>query len=289
MIKRMKYIIFGILLAGMLIGCSEQKQQETVAEERTQITTEDSDQFQKDAEEMDPMHELFEDSYGDYQENGGEIAFVSDGTIMDGGYNEAMYEGIRTYALAAGISFSYYNAEEGNIEGHLESMEYAILNHAKIVVCAGYDFGQSVGVLQDQYPEVSFLLIDGIPEDEYGNPVEIGDNVHCVSFREEESGYLAGYLAVLEGYRSFGFIGGKEEPPVMRYGYGFLQGVDAAAREMKLKDVAVKYWYAETFQPEKEIYGKALEWYAEGTEVIFACGGFCGNLYWRQPGRNQVY
>lgn len=266
--KRIKYIFSGILLAGMLMGCSVQGQQEAVAEESPRLIVADEEQSQE------PMRELFEDPYGDYQEDGGEIAFVSDGTIMDGGYNEAIYEGIRTYALAAGISFSYYNAEEDNLEGHLESMEYAILNHAQIVVCAGYDFRQSVAELQDRYPEVSFLLIDGVPEDMDGNQVEICDNVHCVSFREEESGYLAGYLAVLEGYRRLGFIGGKEEPSVIRYGYGFLQGVDDAAKEMGIKDVAVKYWYGGTFQPEEEIFQKAQRWYAEGTEVIFACGGF---------------
>lgn len=272
MMKSMTYLFLAVLFMGMLAGCSKAEHRETAMTESKQDVS-GTEQFMGDAEEADPMQELFEDPYGDYQEDGGEIAFVSDGMIMDGGYNEAIYEGIRTYALAAGISFSYYNAEEGNLEGHFESIKYAILNHAQIVVCAGYDFRHSVAELQDRYPEVSFLLIDGVPEDMDGNPVEISDNVHCATFREEESGYLAGYLAVLEGYRNLGFIGGKEEPAVMRYGYGFLQGIDEAAKELEIKDVTVKYWYGGTFQPAKEIYGKAQKWYAEGTEVVFACGG----------------
>lgn len=198
---------------------------------------------------------------------------MSDGIVMDGGYNETIYEGIQMYGLAAGASFSSYNMEEDHFEEPLEIINYAISNQAKVVVCAGYDFSEAIGKLQDMYPEVSFLLIDGVPEDEKGNLLKIADNVHCASFREEESGYLAGYLAVLEGYRSFGFIGGKEDPSVIRYGYGYLQGIDAAAEELELEDVTVNYWYSGTYQASREIYEKAVKWYKEGTELIFACGG----------------
>lgn len=117
------------------------------------------------------------------------------------------------------------------------------------------------------------MLIDGIPVDEFGKAVAIEDNVHCISFEEEESGYMAGYLTVFDGYRSLGFIGGKEVPPVIRYGYGYLQGIEDAAKDLELSDVTVNYWYADSYEPNEEIRDKALEWYQEGTEVIFACGG----------------
>lgn len=265
----------GLFLAGVLAGCNGSEQRETVSEEAQEKTVDiETQEKQREAARIDPMEELLKDYYGDYQEKGGEIAFVSDGVVMDGNYNEAIYEGIQMYALAAGVSFSYYNVEEDSFEGHLEIVEDAILNHAKIVVCAGYDFQEAVGELQDDYPEVSFLMIDGVPVDTEGEPVEIKENVHCVFFKEEESGYLAGYMAVLEGYRNLGFIGGKEEPSVIRYGYGFLQGIDDAAREMELSDVTVNYWYAGTFQSDEEICEQATQWYAEGAEIIFACGGF---------------
>lgn len=264
-----------ILLAGMLAGCGGQEQQEVVSEEvQSPLVDIEIQKRQKEAAQADPMEDLLKDHYGDYQEKGGEIAFVSDGVVMDGNYNEVIYEGVQMYALAAGVSFSYYNVEEDNLEGHMETVEDAIMNQAKIVVCAGYDFQEAVGELQNVYPDVSFLLIDGVPVDTSGEPVEIEDNVHCVSFKEEESGYLAGYMTVLEGYRSLGFIGGKEEPSVIRYGYGYLQGIDDAAKELEIENVTVNYWYAGTFQSSEEIGEKAAQWYAEGTEVIFACGGF---------------
>ncbi len=273
--KKIVGSLAGFFLAGILVGCNGTEQRETDSEKVQETTVNiETQQKQREAARIDPMEELLEDYYGDYQEEGGEIAFVSDGVVMDGNYNEAIYEGIQMYALAAGVSFSYYNVEEDNFEGHLKTIEDAILNQAKIVVCAGYDFQEAVGELQDDYPEVSFLMIDGVPVDIKGRPIEIKENVHCVLFKEEQSGYLAGYMAVLEGYRKLGFIGGKEESSVIRYGYGFLQGIDDAAREMDLSDVAVNYWYTGTFQSNEEIFEQAAQWYAEGTEIIFACGGF---------------
>ena len=221
----------------------------------------------------DSEEELLGDLYGDYRVTGGEIAFVCDTSIADEGLDKAVYKGIRTYALAAGVSFSYYVADENMDESYLEVIERAVSNEAGIIVCAGNDFGEAVGLLQEMYPEVSFLLIDCVPTDDEGNETDAADNVHCVFFREEQSGYLAGYLAVMDGYRSFGFIGGKEVPSVQRYGYGYLQGINDAAEELELTDVTVNYWYADAYQPEQEISDKASRWYSQGTEVIFACGG----------------
>lgn len=272
--KKVIYHIGVLLFAGMLMGCSGTKEREALSQEAPYMELdEETLQKQREAAEVDPMEELLKDCYGDYREKGGEIAFVSDGIVMDGSYNEAVYKGIQVYALSAGVSFSYYNVEEDNPRGHLEIVESAVLNQAKVVVCAGYDFQKAVGELQNRYPEVSFLLIDGVPVDAGGKPVEIGENVHCISFKEEEAGYLAGYMAVLEGYRSLGFMGGREEPPVIRYGYGYLQGIDDAAKELAITDVTVDYWYAGTFQATEEICKEAEKWYAEGTEIIFACGG----------------
>lgn len=248
--KKFFCILFSLFVVGMLAGCAK--------------------------ESADPMTELLKDPYGDYREKGGEIAFVLNGSIEDGSYNETIYEGIRMYALAAGASFSYYQTADDSPKGHQDAIEQAAENQAQIIICAGYDFEESVGALQDVYPEVSFLLIDGVSAGKDGEPIAISDNVHCISFREEESGYLAGYMVVLEGYRKLGFIGGKEESPsVVRYGHGFLQGINEAAEELKLEkeDISVNYWYSDSFLPEQGIKDMAAKWYKEGTEVIFACGG----------------
>lgn len=242
--KKYFYILCFLLLLGILTSCSETH---------------------------DPMTELLKDPYGDYQETGGEIVFVFDGVIEDGSYNEEIYEGIRMYALAAGISFSHYGTEEDSPKGHVAAIERAVLSQAGIIVCAGYDFQEAVEELQGEYPEISFLLIDGSLEDGEVGKVKLQKNVHCALFREEESGYLAGYMAVLEGYRRLGFLGGEKEPSVTRYGYGYLQGIEDAAQDMGLEDVSVNY-YLGSFQPMQETKELAQQWYEAGIEVIFVCG-----------------
>ncbi len=273
--------IAGLIAAAVLLGgCGTADTQQASAPGKESAAGEDAAE-KEDAGAVlnqeylseDPVDKLLEDPYEDYQEIGGEIAFILDGNLDDGSYNDAVYMGMERYALAAGISFSYYLVNKGESGDYQEVIEYAADNDAKIILCGGYDFEKAVGALQDVYPEISFLLIDGTPKDDRGNPVEIADNVHCVLFEEQESGYLAGYLAVLEGYRKLGFIGGEEIPSVVRYGYGYLQGINDAAGDLGLKDVEVSYWYSGTFKPEDGVYEKAAEWYGEGTEIIFACGG----------------
>ena len=216
---------------------------------------------------------MFEDPYGDYRETGGEIVLLTDGPVEDGGYNEAVYNGVRMYALGAGKPFSYYNANSDDPESYRKLIERSAQENARIIVCAGNDFGEAVGAVQESFPQTAFLLIDGVPHDGEGEALALSENVHCVLFHEEQAGYLAGYMAVWEGYRNLGFIGGKEEPAVLRYGYGYLQGIDAAAKDLSLDDVVVKYWYADTFSPDIAVREKADGWYAEGVQIIFACGG----------------
>ncbi len=303
--KKIICCLAGLLLAGVLAGCGGQQEtiseevestgEETAAEEgdaadeevQEKISEAELAQAAEEAEKnMDrwlfvlkspeggPEDKLMEDIYGDYKEKGGEIAFVLDGNIMDESYNEAIYEGIRMYAFSAGVSFSYYTADANAVESYEEVIRQAVSNEAKMIVCGGEGFDEAVGNLQSEYPEICFLLIDGVPVNSFGSAVAIEDNVHCVSFKEEESGYLAGYLTVFDGYRKLGFIGGKETDAVMRYGYGYLQGIEDAVQVLGLTDVSVNYWYADSFEPGEEIRLKALKWYEDGTEVIFACGGF---------------
>ena len=75
-----------------------------------------------------------------------------------------------------------------------------------------------------------------------------------------------------EGYTKLGFLGGIAVPAVQRYGYGFVQGADAAAKELN-KKIEINYTYGGQFQGSPEITAKMEGWYQAGTEVVFACGG----------------
>lgn len=201
------------------------------------------------------------------------IAFLLYGTEKDGSYNEDIYKGIELYALGAGKTYAEYRVEEDSEAVMEAAIEEAVSKNAEIIVCGGYTFGETVLSHREQYQDVSFLLIDGVFENEGEEPENLPKNVHCISFKEEESGYLAGYAAVLEGYRELGVIGGEKLPSVENYISGFLQGIYDAAKAVGTEDVVVNCWYAETFEADPAVEEKAEAWYEDGTEVIFACGG----------------
>ena len=150
-------------------------------------------------------------------------------------------------------------------------------NGAKVVVCAGFMQEGALRMAAKEFPNVSFVFVDGYPITEEagvdGSPVL--KNVAGIAFKEEQCGYLAGYAVVKEGFTKLGFTGGGggTNPACCRYGYGFVQGADAAAKEIGATDVNIKYWYSGGFAATDEVKNKMDGWYSEGTEVVFACGG----------------
>ncbi len=211
-----------------------------------------------------PAEEAASDTY--------EIALVTDvGNIDDKSFNEGTWNGVVEYSEANSKTYAYYRPSEDSTEARVETIGTAIDKGAKTVVCPGYLFEEAIFQIQDKYPDVNFLLLDGEPHDADYN-YKTGANVHCILYKEEQAGYLAGYAAVKDGYTKLGFLGGMAVPAVIRYGYGFVQGADAAAAEMGV-DVEIKYWYSGSFAPSDDIQVKMSGWYTEGTEIVFACGG----------------
>ena len=101
------------------------------------------------------------------------------------------------------------------------------------------------------------------------------DNVYCCTYQEEISGYMAGYAAVKLGYKHLGFLGGMSVPAVTRFGYGYVQGVDEAAKELGItSDVELEYVCGGQFYGDADITAYMDTWYgSKGVEVVFACGG----------------
>jgi len=132
------------------------------------------------------------------------------------------------------------------------------------------------------YPDVHFVLIDGNPND--GNdPAEFRTEANAVGivYAEEQAGFLAGYAAVKDGYTKLGFMGGMALPAVVRFGYGFAQGMDYAANEMGITGLTLNYHYTGGFAATPEAQALAAAWYADGVEVIFGCGGAVGDSVMR--------
>ena len=201
-----------------------------------------------------------------------QIAFVTDvGQLLDKSFNQGTWEGVKRYATENGKAYKYYQPSNGDTAtdaDRYDAMKAAVDNGAEIIVCAGYLQAKALAQAAEAFPEVKFVFIDG-----WATGIA---NVMSIDFQEEQSGYLAGYAAVKEGYTKLGFTGGGggENPACCRFGYGYVQGAQAAAAEMGV-NVEMKYsWeYGSSFGASPELQTMLNGWYTAGTEVIFACGG----------------
>ena len=207
-----------------------------------------------------------------------ELALITDvGTIDDKSFNQGAWEGVEAYAKENNITYKYYKPAEKSDSAYINSIDLAVKGGAKVVVCPGFLFEVPIYTVQTKYPEVNFVILDGAPH-AGDNNIDIAPNTYSIFYAEEQAGFLAGYSIVKEGYTKLGFMGGIAVPPVERFGYGFVQGADYAAKEMGLSDdIQIKYTYVGNFDASPENQAKASAWYNEGTEVIFGCGGAVGN------------
>ncbi|MDD4798776.1 MAG: BMP family ABC transporter substrate-binding protein [Clostridia bacterium] len=195
-----------------------------------------------------------------------ELALVTDvGTIDDKSFNQGTWEGLKQYAEENSITYKYYQPTEQTDAAYLDGINLAIAGGAKVVVCPGYLFGPAVTEAAKANPDISFIVIDTAPTEECAN-------VYSISYAEEQSGYLAGYAAVKDGFTKLGFMGGMAVPAVVAFGGGFVQGAHDAAAELNIP-VEVRYTYTGGFIASPEVQTQAGSWYNDGTEVIFACGG----------------
>ena len=213
--------------------------------------------------------------------NGGaaEIALITDkGNIDDKSFNQGAWEGVVAFGEAENITHTYIKPEEASDAGYLAAIDLAVTGGAKVVVTPGFLFEVPIYEAQTKYPDVKFILLDGEPHTADYSTFEIKENVASILYSEEQSGYLAGYAAVIDGMKNIGFMGGMAVPAVQAFGYGYLQGAEDAATELGLADGAIKatYHYTGNFEENDTNKATAKTMYQEGVEVIFACGGAVG-------------
>ncbi len=221
------------------------------------------------------------------------VAMITDyGDITDQSFNQTTYEACKAFAEDNGIEFSYFKPAGDNTADRVAMIEKAVDEGFNVIVMPGYAFGGAIVEAAPEFPEVKFIALDVAKGDLLETAVaKAGEtydytpdnwdldkyvdmsNVYCAVYQEELCGYMAGYAAVKLGYKNLGFLGGMAVPAVVRYGYGFVQGVDAAAADLGLTDVKVNYIYGGQFFGDADITAVMDTWYAGGTEVVFACGG----------------
>ena len=225
--------------------------------------------------EADP--DAIEDSMtsadGKYQ-----VAFVTDvGQLKDKSFNQGTFDGVKLYAAANGLSYKYYqpaNGSEATDDDRYDAMKAAVEGGADVVVCAGYLQEAALKKAAIENPETPFVFIDGYPlTDDAGNTLS---NVAGIAFKEEQAGYLAGYAAVKDGFTKLGFSGGGggTNPACCRFGYGYVQGANAAALEKGITvDMNYSWQYGSNFSASTDLQTMINGWYVNGTEIVFACGG----------------
>lgn len=219
------------------------------------------------------------------------VCMITDsGDITDQSFNQTTYEAGRDYCKEHDIDFTYKKPDGDTDYARTAMVDVAVAEGYNVLLMPGYVFAQTVIDTTFKYPDIKFIVLDMSVSDigaaavgnaYYDDPdaYDVSDyynteNTYLAIYQEAIPGYLAGYAAVKLGYRHLGFLGGQAVPGVMRYGYGYVQGINAAAEEMGITDdVTIEYAYGGQFYGSTEITAAMDTWYSNGTEVVFACGG----------------
>ncbi len=203
------------------------------------------------------------------------VAMITDyGDITDQSFNQTTYEACKEYCEANGLEFKYYKPGSDSDDDRITMIENAIEEGFNVVVMPGYAFAPAIAATAPEYEDVLFIALDVSDFDLSSAGLDpLPANLYSAVYQEELCGYMAGFAAVKLGYKNLGFLGGMAVPAVIRYGYGFVQGADAAAAELGLTDVTINYAYGNQFYGDADITAAMDTWYAGGTEIVFACGG----------------
>ena len=214
------------------------------------------------------------DAEGDTSENATyQVAMITDyGDITDQSFNQTTYEACQEFCDAEGLQFEYYKPAGDSTAERVAMVDAAVADGYNVIVMPGYAFAETIKETAELYPDVTFIALD-VAQGDLGEDYTVPSNVYCAVYQEELCGYMAGYAAVKLGYTHLGFLGGMAVPAVVRYGYGFVQGADAAAVEAGA-DVTVEYVYGNQFFGDADITAYMDNWYQTlGVQAVFACGG----------------
>ena len=243
-----------VMVLGLFAGCSSDDAEETTNGGNDAVVESTEDQ-------------------GSDVETEYRVAMVTDyGDITDQSFNQTTYEACKEYCEANGVDYTYYKPNGDSTAERVAMIEMAIMDGYNIVVLPGYAFGEAIVEVAEMYPEVKFIALD-VADGEGGFTAT--ENVYSAVYQEELSGYMAGYAAVMLGYKHLGYLGGMAVPAVQRFGYGYLQGINDAAAELGNTDeIVVEYIYGNQFWGDADITAVMDTWYGTmGVEVVFACGG----------------
>ena len=199
------------------------------------------------------------------------VGLVTDiGGLHDRGFNQLSYAGLKQAQSKLGV--------DGRVLLSKQSAEYVpnlstlAKRHYDLVIAVGFLMTDAVDAVAPRFPHTSFAIIDVDQTTLKHKP----KNVRGLLFREQEGGYLIGYLAGLVakhqgGRQVVGVVGGIKIPPVDRFAAGYEAGAKAADPGIK-----VLLDYSNDFVAQAKCKEIGLNQIAQGSQVVFAVAGGCG-------------
>jgi basic membrane protein A len=211
-----------------------------------------------------------EGSGGDGDGDALRVGLVADaGQLNDNGFNELAYAGLTRAEEELGIEGRVLEAKSA--ADYIPNMTTLARQGYDLVVGVGFAQGDAIAKAAARFPDTSFAIVDVDQATLSGAPA----NVQGLLFREEQVGYLVGYLGALTAERMGGgavsAVGGFKEPPVDRFIAGYRAGAQAA-----VPDVKVTWSYSQDWEDQAKCKELALNQIAAGSKVVFQVAGGCG-------------
>ena len=271
--KLLALLLAVAMIACLFAGCSgDNEATEAPTDEVTEAPTDEA----QPTDEPAPT----EDNGVDY--SAWRVAMITDyGDITDQSFNQTTYEAGKAWCEARGVDFTYYKPTGDSTAERVAMIDAAVAEGYNVLLLPGFAFAGAIVETVELYPDVTYIALD-VSEYDLQNAHGTADdfswvypsNLFSAVYQEEIAGYMAGYATVKLGYTKLGYLGGMAVPAVMRYGYGFVQGANAAAVELgNTADVSIQYVYGNQFYGDADITAYMDTMYAGGVECVFACGG----------------
>ena len=199
------------------------------------------------------------------------VVLVTDiNQLNDHGFNQLAYQGLLRAESKLGIQGAVYQSPSA--ASYIPNLAQAARKGADLVISVGFDQAVAVAKVAKQFPKTHFAIIDVDQTTLAGKP----KNVEGLIFKEQEVGYLAGYLAGLVakqagGSNTIGSVGGQKQPPVDRYIAGYQAGAKKADPGVKLLNA-----YSQDWVDQAKCKTAALNEIDAGANIVFQVAGGCG-------------
>ena len=199
------------------------------------------------------------------------VVLVTDiGQLNDHGFNQLAYAGLKRAQRELGIKGNVFQSPSSS--DYVPNLATAARKGADLVISVGFDQADSIAKVAKQFPKTHFAIIDVDWNDLPGHP----KNVVGLIFKEQEVGYLAGYLAGLVEKangksNTMGSVGGQKQPPVDRYIAGYQAGAQAADPGVKLLN-----GYSQEWVDQAKCKTIAQNQIDKGADIVFQVAGGCG-------------